>query len=182
MKSRLAALEAVIESERRRFYKVGKALGEIRDCRLYRELLYESFEQYVRKRWDMGRSHAYRMIEASAVIDNLSPIGDRLPENEAQLRPLSRLKPADQRRLWQAFLSAGLTPTACNIGRFVANVVDPQKPRIDLTHVISPSYKVAVMAMLREIGAAREDGWRATSREAGLLWLSVMREKILSKG
>ena len=36
--------------------------------------------------------------------------------------------------------------------------------------------------MLRQIGVARQDGWHATSREAGLFWLKVMREKIVAKG
>jgi hypothetical protein len=95
MQNRLTTLEMVIESERGSFYKVGKALREIRDERLYRELFFDSFERYVKKRWDMGKSHAYRLIEASRVIDNLSPIGDVLPENEAQLRPFGKLEPAD---------------------------------------------------------------------------------------
>jgi hypothetical protein len=73
---RFSQLESMIEKYRRDFYSVGKALTEIRDGRHYRKLSFKSFESYVRLRWDMGRSHAYRLIEAAAVIDNLSPIGD----------------------------------------------------------------------------------------------------------
>lgn len=182
MQNRLTMLEEIIDTERRCFYKVGKALREIRNERLYRELLFDSFEQYVKKRWEMGKSHAYRLIEASRVIDNLSPIGDVLPENEAQLRPLGKLEPADQRKLWSDFLSAGLELNARNIGCFAGKFANKGKERIDLTKIISPGYYEALMAMLKQISLAAEDGWRATSREAGLFWLKVMKEKIIAKG
>jgi hypothetical protein len=182
MNHRLNALEELIDSRRRSFYEIGKALREIRDERLYRDLLYKSFEEYLKKRWDMGRSHAYRLIEASRVIDNLSPLGDVLPENEAQSRPIGKLKPVEQRRLWRNFLAAGLELNARNIGRFAARFASKEKSRIELTTIISREFKEAVMAMLRQIGVAREDGWQATSREAGLFWLKVMREKIIAKG
>lgn len=182
MTSRLTKLETVIEKEQRLFYKIGKALREIRDDRLYRESMFDSFEDYLKKRWEMGRSHAYRLIEASKIIDNLSSIGDKLPENEAQLRPFGKLTPMDQRKLWRDFLDAGLELNARNIGRLAAKFVNSEKKRIDLTAVISSDYHEAVLAMLKEIGKAQEDEWRKTSREAGLFWLKVMREKILAKG
>ncbi len=104
---RLAQLEAVIKTYRQEFYSVGKALKEIRDGRHYHKLSFKSFESYVRIRWDMGRSHAYRLIEAFCVIDNLSPIGEELPQNEAQARPLTKLDAFSQRRLWRDFLKTG---------------------------------------------------------------------------
>jgi hypothetical protein len=182
MQNRLTTLEEIIDSERRCFYKVGKALREIRNERLYRELLFDSFEQYVKKRWDMGKSHAYRLIEASRVIDNLSPIGDVLPENEAQLRPFGKLEPTDQRKLWGNFLSAGLELNARNIGCFAGKFANKRKTRIDLSKIISPNYHEAVMAMLEQIRLAAEDRWRVTSREAALFWLRVMKDKIVAKG
>ena len=94
---RLLQLEAVIKKYRQDFYAVGKALREIRDGRHYHKLTFKSFDSYVRIRWDMGRSHAYRLIEAACVIDNLSPIGD-LPKNEAQVRPLTKLAAVSQKR------------------------------------------------------------------------------------
>lgn len=178
--NRLTHLEAAIEKERRCFYKIGKALKEIHDDRLYRELLFESFEAYVRARWDMGKAHAHRLIEAARVIDNLSPIGDKLPENEAQLRPLAQLQAPDQRRLWRAFLDAGMELSARNIRRFVTQNSGPG-PRPDLTDIIGDGYKQAVMAMLDEIRLAKQDRWQHTSREAGLYWLNVMKDNILAK-
>ena len=61
---RLRRLEAVIERYRRDFYTVGKALKEIRDGRHYQKLSFTRFERYVNVRWDMSKSHAYRLIEA----------------------------------------------------------------------------------------------------------------------
>ena len=181
MENRLMQLEEMIESERRYFYKIGKALKEIRDERLYRQLLFESFEAYLKDRWDMSKSHAYRLIEASRIIDNLSPLGEVLPENEAQLRPLGHLNPFDQRRIWRDFLAAGMALNARNIQRFASKYVSAEKSRMDLTNIISTSYKQAVMAMLEQIRLAGCDGWRSTSREAGLFWLRVMKEKIVAK-
>jgi hypothetical protein len=181
MENRLMQLEAVIESEQRCFYKIGKALKEIRDERLYRQLLFECFEAYLKDRWDMSKSHAYRLIEASRIIDNLSPLGEVLPENEAQLRPLGHLNPLDQRRIWREFLDAGMALNARNIQRFVSKYVRTEKARIDLSNIISTSYKEAVMAMLEQIRLAGCEGWRSTSREAALFWLRVMKEKIVAK-
>ena len=181
MQNRLMQLEEAIESQRRGFYNIGKALREIRDDRLYRQLLFESFEAYLKERWDMSKSHAYRLIEASRVIDNLSPLGEVLPENEAQLRALGHLNPMDQRRIWRDFLAAGMALNARNIERFVSKYVRTEKARIDLTHIISTSYKQAVIAMLEQIRLAECDGWQSTSRQAGLFWLGVMKEKIVTK-
>ncbi len=180
--SRLLHLETIINTNRGCFYNIGTALREVRDGRLYRELLFDTFEAYLKKRWDMSRSHAYRLIEASRVIDNLSPIGDILPENEAQLRPLVQLEPFDQRRIWRAFLSSGAELTACNVRRFVLKAVGGgTKADNDRTEIISIGYKQAVMAMLQQIRLARQDGWCSTSRQAGLFWLRVMKDKILLK-
>lgn len=78
------------------------ALKEIRDRRLYRQH-YDTFEEYCIQRWDVSRPRAYELCAASEVVANLSAIADirLLPENEAQARPLTRLKdPAQWRRAW----------------------------------------------------------------------------------
>jgi len=179
--NRLLHLETIIETERRCFYKIGKALKEVRDERLYRQLLFDSFKSYLKQRWDMSRSHGYRLIEAARIIDNLSPIGEKLPENEAQLRPLIHLSPSDQCKIWRDFLATGTELKARNIRRFVLTYMSCEKKGIDQSELISVDYKNAVMAMLKEITLARQDGWQNTSRDAGLFWLRVMKEKIVSR-
>jgi len=179
--SRLLELERIIESGQSGFYQTGKSLREVRDEQLYRELMFESFNAYLKSRWDMGRSQAYRLIEASRVIDNLSPIGDVLPENEAQLRPLTSLTLNDQRRIWRDFLSSGKDLKACNIRSFVRASMGDSHIARDRTGIISAGYKQAVMEMLTAIRLAQQDGWVGTSREAGMFWLQVMKDKIASK-
>ncbi len=179
---RLRRLEKVIDASRRRFYETGAALGRIRDEKLYKAALFDSFGSYVRQRWEMGRSQAYRLIEASGVVKNLSPIGDALPANEAQARVLAGLPPAEQKRVWREFLESGAEQTASNIKRFVrANGTKAQGGRKDLTGVIGADYKKAVLKMMEQIDLAKNDGWRTTSRQAALLWNRSMKDKILSK-
>lgn len=186
-KNNLADLENVIESNQCEFYKVGKALGRIRDGRLYRQVLFDSFETYVRDRWDMARSQAYRLINASKVIDNLSPIGDGiLPQNESQARALTPLKRIEQRNLWREFVESGTTMNASNIRKFIktrtkkTTPCDKPKPG-DRVGVVTANYQAAVKAMLEQIRLAQNDNWQSTSRKAALFWLRIMKDKILSK-
>jgi len=175
---RLAHLESVIKKYRQDFYSVGKALKELRDGRHYQKLTFKSFESYVRRRWDMGRSHAYRLMDAALVIDNLSPIGE-VPQNEAQARPLTKLDAFSQRKLWRDFLKTGKALTALNIKKFVSAHLGEQKTRTPFIEVISDDYQKAVRSMLLQISIAQKDGWRSTSQKIALYWSKVMREKIL---
>ena len=175
---RLAQLEAVIKNYRQDFYSVGKALKEIRDGRHYHRLSFKSFESYVRIRWDMGRSHAYRLIEAASVIDNLSPIGELLPKNEAQARPLTKLDAFSQRRLWREFLKTQKALSARNIKKFVSAYLGEQKTKTPFIELISNDYQQAVRQMLSQISLAQNDGWKSTSQKTALYWNNVMKEKI----
>ena len=58
-------LESIIESNQRNFHCLGQALKAIRDHHLYRNLGFDSFESYVKNRWDIGKSHTYRLIDAA---------------------------------------------------------------------------------------------------------------------
>ncbi len=174
---RLARLEAVIEKYRRDFYTVGKALKEIRVGHHYQRLSFATFERYVNVRWDMSKSHAYRLIEAFLVMENLSPIGDVLPKNEAQARPLTRLDPRSQRQAWRGFLRTQKPLSALNIKRFIS--LDEQKRPSRFVEIVSEQYKQTVSAMLSQITTAQNDRWRSTSQRSALYWNKVMREKIL---
>ena len=98
-----ARAERTIARGLRSFLAVGMALKEIRDKRLYRQR-YDTFEEYCIRRWDFSRIRAYQICAASEVAASLSTIVNiPLPDNEAQTRPLTRLKdPAQWRRAWQA--------------------------------------------------------------------------------
>ena len=180
---RLTHLENLIARNQCHFHKIGKALKEIRDSRLYKLILFETFEAYTKARWDLGKSHVYRLIQAYEVVNNLSPIGDILPDNEYQVRPLIKLDPLEQRRAWNTFLNTGMEITALNIKKFIIGSKPSAKgtPVKDLTDRISKEYMDAVQAILEQVRIAQNDHWLKTSRQAALLWTSVIREKILSK-
>ncbi len=179
---RLTHLENIIAGNQRRFYEIGKALKEIRDSRLYKLTFYTTFEAYVRARWDIGRSQAYRLINAYSVVGNLSPIGDTLPGNEAQTRPLVQLDPTEQRKIWKDFLNTGKSINARNIKQFIDEQKEKEKSKpVDRTDQISSEYMDVVQEMLSQIRLAQNDHWQKTSRQAALLWNRVIHEKIVSR-
>ena len=177
---RLSRLETIIETNRRSFYQLGKALKEIRDSGLYRKLCFDSFEQYIKIRWDLGKSHCYRLMEAADVIDNLSPIGE-MPQNESQVRPLTKLDAFEQRKVWHAFIKSGIALNAVNISKFISAYQAGPEARAGGTpiEIISQDYLDAVNAMLYQIRIAHNDSWQSTCRQAALYWNVVMKEKIL---
>lgn len=180
-KKRLNFLEKRIDNGAKNFYTMGKSLREIRDGRLYRIVLFNRFEVYTQNRWDMGKSKAYRLINASIAIDNVSPIGDKVPQNEAQVRVLIPFKKDVQRKIWGDFLKSGMTMTARNIHSFAVRYQETKKfKKLDRTDIISESYKNAVLIMMEQIKVAQNQGWQETSYEAALMWNHVMREIILS--
>jgi hypothetical protein len=107
---RFAELERVIERGFGTFVEVGRALLEIQERRLYRGAGHRTFADYVSKRWDLSIAHAYRQIDASKVVDILSPIGEiPLPANEAQARELAPLvgDPEAVRAVWSEAIEYG---------------------------------------------------------------------------
>ena len=179
---RLLELETLIGRNQECFYKIGQALKEIRDNRLYKQALFESFETYTRQRWDMGKAYAYRLIRAYEVIYNLSPIGDKLPANESQVRPLTQMDSIEQRRIWRGIINSGMELTARNIKKFIKARKTAPVNKPDLTGRITNEYMAVVEAMLEQVRVAQHDHWQQTSRQAALLWHRVIYEKIVSKG
>ncbi len=55
----------------RAFHEAGKALLELRDRRLYRST-HKTFEEYCKDRFGYSRRQPYYLIDAAAVVDNLS--------------------------------------------------------------------------------------------------------------
>ena len=182
LEDRLKHLETIIAKNQYRFYEIGQALLEIRDSRLYKQALFTSFEAYARSRWDIGRSQAYRLIDAYRVINNLSPIGDRLPGNDTQTRPLVPLSPPEQRKIWKEFLNTNVEVTARNIQKFIDERKKKKNiPVPDLVDQIGDEYMAAVQVMLKQVQHAQNDQWQKTSRQAALLWNRVIQEKIVSR-
>jgi hypothetical protein len=104
---------------------VGVALQEICSRRLYVPR-WKSFSDYCRGRWHMSRAQAYRLMQASRMVDILSPPLSPnwrrpaiLPVEESQCRELARA--ADPAAAWDVAMDlyGGAQPTAEQIRAIV---------------------------------------------------------------
>jgi len=147
--------ERTIAKGLKSFLEVGMALKEIRDSRLYRQL-YATFEEYCVSRWELSRPRAYELCAASEVVSDLSAIADirLLPENEAQARPLTRLKALKHRK--RAWLLALKTAKA---ERRVVTAKDVEAAviKLDCENAKIPVNGVPVFDPMRGLRAAYAD-------------------------
>lgn len=113
----LDTYEAAIAEGLVTFQKVGNALLAIRDNKLYRAK-HSTFEEYLDKRWQMGRSYASRLMGAAEVANTLLPIGNIAPVNEAQTRPMNHMPPEQAQATWERAVTEkadGKQPTAAQV-------------------------------------------------------------------
>lgn len=126
-RARLQKLESIVENGLQTFYEVGKALDEIREQKLYRESQ-KSFEAYCQDKWGIVRRTADRLIGAARVIENLTPMGVKIPAHERQVRPLAGLSPEQQLEIWQEALES--SPNGMPTGAAVQRLVDERFPSL----------------------------------------------------
>lgn len=124
-RARLQELESIVENGLQTFYEVGKALDEIREQKLYRES-HKTFEAYCQEKWGIARRTADRFIGAARVMENLRPMGLKIPANERQVRPLTGLSPEIQLEIWQQALD--LCPNGMPTGAAVQRLVEQRFP------------------------------------------------------
>lgn len=128
---RLSTLETTIADDLQRFVRVGQALREIRDGRLYRAK-FASFEDYVHARWGFERQHAYRLITATQVHENVAPVMEEvgLPATERHFREIARapaeLQPEVIRVTAQRARAEGRSPTSQDYADVVAELHAPE--------------------------------------------------------
>lgn len=105
--ARLGELEQIINDGLRTYVTVGRALKEIRDEKLYLAEGYETFVDYLKRRFGWAKSYGHGVINASVVTERLSAIADEveLPANEGQARPLVGLKPDEATAVWKKVVS-----------------------------------------------------------------------------
>lgn len=138
------------ERERHRLeIKVDKAISEgwsalkqLRDLRLYRSS-HKTFEEYARDRFGYNRAHAYRLISAAAVLENLSATQtidemspnwrQKFPISESQCRELAKLPSLQQSVAWDKVLEVSneKAPTAKVVKSVVAQM--KEKPLFQAT-------------------------------------------------
>lgn len=128
---KLEMCETVIERNLHSFVDVGSALATIQIGRLYRET-HGNFEAYCQEKFEIGRQHAYRLIEATNVVKDLSPNGDSdeqfLPQTESQARALARIKePQKRKEVWEDIVASHPKFTAKVIEETVAQVLGNAK-------------------------------------------------------
>jgi protein gp37 len=124
----LQKCEALVEQHWEGFVTAGIALEIINRKRIYRQINFESFQEYCRERWGLGRSRAHQLISAASVVANVHNCGqiESLPMNEAQARPLAKLDREQQGAAWQRVVkeSKGKRITAERVQEVVKRFVD----------------------------------------------------------
>ncbi len=189
-KERLDYLLVVVDENIKGFLKVGAALMEIREGRLYRET-HLKFETFCSDIWDMSRRNADRLISAKEVTDNLRPMGLVLG-NERQARPLTSLETEDQitvaeriltiKEKYETKITASLISLEVRkfLGQKIIEKEREIKKRVARDSVVSTDFKKGFNVFLEHIQFAKEDGWNETSKQATLKYLDEARELIIN--
>jgi hypothetical protein len=99
-------LEAIVEHGFEEFLRVGNALAELRNRRLYR-CEFPTFAEYVKTRFAIARSAADQLIRSFQVATSLLEAGVELPPGttERVIRPISALPGDDDLKAatWNLF-------------------------------------------------------------------------------
>jgi len=183
----LKELESIIKENIQAFYKVGSALLQIREDRLYRKT-HDTFETYCRDRWEISRPRVYQLIEAVKVQDNLSTIVDIQPANESQTRPLTKLNPELQREAWSKVIETAPEGniTAKHVNKIVKEITGEKiktqikkgRKIINKTELITGDFKKAFDNFYRQIQLARIEGWKHTSKESATMCVKLAEDLI----
>lgn len=180
----LEELENTIKKNIGAFYEVGRALMEIRDRGLYKDVLgFETFEAYCKGRWDFSRRHAYRFIEAVEVIGHVSESDTKPPINLEQTRPLSKLEPAQQREAWQKAVETAPEGkvTAAHVSKVVKEITgETPKNKPELKPTI-PEHAVyfAQIAISQLERISPDDPTRFKAIESVEKWIKKYRKEHL---
>jgi hypothetical protein len=124
----LVNLERAVRQGLQVFYRVGEALAEIRDRKLYKQHGFTDFRDYLRDYWHMGKSKAYRLIDSAEVMKNLKAQesvpnwGQNLPKSESITRELAKAPSELQPKAWKKAVQTAPdhNPTAAHTKAVVA--------------------------------------------------------------
>jgi len=191
-KTELEELETVIKQDMGAFYRVGCALAKIKDSRLYRET-HSTFEEYCKDRWEMGKSTAYQLIDASIVIENVRHGGQiEAPINERQARPLTKLATAEaQREAWEMVVETAPEGkiTAYHVSKVVngklkihiidnVNKMKHEIKKIRKEHIVNEEVRKAYDAFYWQVQNAKLEKWAHTSKQACLQMVEWINDLI----
>ena len=201
---RLVELEAVIRKDLKGFVRVGLALKEIKEKKLYRGK-YTAWKDYLKAEWDIGMAYGDYHIKAADIVmllenshncgnsdeNNVHDCGhfDLLPKNEAQTRPLALLSEEQIPDAWKTVLSlTGGKPTALAVTKVVQGILEAQleddKGGLQQTiikEVTVPDDFAEQFAKLIEVLAMyRKAGWRDFNRKKALEFVDSIKEYLNS--
>lgn len=167
--ARFVELEVKIKAGLANFIEVGEALMEIRDSKFYR-IEHGTFEEYCREKWGFTKTQANRLISASAVNGNLTPMGVK-PANERQTRPLSKVAPEKQSLVWQdaVGIAGGKQPTAAQVEQAVDNHTSKRE---SVDYSPSDGMQYAEMAILNLEKIQPNDTQRQKAFDRVIKWIS----------
>lgn len=132
----LAECEAALSNYRQAYIAAAQAMLEVRDRLLYAEAGFQSIEEYAFYRWEIRKSHCYRLMRAGLFVRHMAVTKPKLPvpQSESHFRPLARLRPRDgdsdevaMDRLvnaWEIVVDTAKSNKAEITQKFVADVVD----------------------------------------------------------
>jgi hypothetical protein len=146
-KARLRECEAIVEKDSAAFMRVGVALAEIRDSKLYRDT-HKTFELYCQERWKFTKSRANQLIQAAGVAKNLTSITCQKP-NAIQAEALAKAPPEKQEAVWEKVASNG-KPTAAKVAAAVAELDDDWGDEEEAEEV-EPSTEEAMAAWNKKV-------------------------------
>ena len=167
------------------------ALREIRDRKLYFEQSspttgrkYKTFEEYCREVWDASKTHINRTIEASEIVNNLTPQGVtsdlHVPISEKQARPLGALAPEAQREVAKTidFTKASADEVKERVREYRTSVTEPAEkprpkaePKITLSKTAAPSKPASLRVIQPKCDFITLEQWKnfgAAERAAAL--------------
>ncbi len=175
---KLEELEQIVSDNLVAFYEVGKALYQIRDEKLYRQL-HKTFEDYCKDKWGMARNYANKLVAACEVVDNLGTFVPK-PANEAQARPLTPLPPEQQQEAWREAVETA--PKGKVTAKHVAEVVEKrtspapkQKPQKFQIQQVSDALSFATMAISQLERIRKDDPKREEALNQVESWIRKHR-------
>jgi hypothetical protein len=192
---RLEQLENVVVENFKTFIQVGQALAEIRDRKLYR-MKAMTFEKYCKELFDIAKSRARELINATDVVQNLRHGGGfnddhpLLPLNERQARPLTKLRPEQQVAVWKAAVESAPQGkvTSSHINKVVKSYLGEKAEKTvrraqeKVSQKSSPEFSEAFEHFSQQILKERNSNYKYTSRGEIVKALDQLRAEIAEDG
>ena len=191
---RLQELETIIKQDLKGFMRVGMALKEIKESKLYRGK-YTTWKDYLKTEWDLSKAYANYQIQAFNVIENLKRNGHHggqngfqddhhgatetsiLPQNERQARPLTLLPQVQQVTAWeQAVQRTNGKVTALAVSKVVEEILEQKTQQqkgviqrkvtkeVDLPDDFAEAFRV----ILSVLDKHRLSGWKGFKRKRAI--------------